>query len=315
MTTEDVIQVKALGKAFGDNLALHGLDLAVPRGSVFGLLGRNGAGKTTLLRAIMGLLAIDRGVVRVFGEELPKASIETRARVAYVPQSAQLFGELSLKQHARLLTRFYPRFDLALAAHFAERIDVEWERSLAKLSQGNQRKAAVVLALASGAELILLDEPAAGLDPLARRELYDLVIERLGEGGETTVVLSSHLVGDLERLADRVAIIDEGRTLRCDDVEAYSQGFVRVQVIFPGDVPPDFCLPGASATTREGSVARGVCELQRAGDALAQLEAQPELRVARYPLGLEEVFVDLVGPARREPHPDAISPAEFNHQS
>ncbi len=295
MKTELAVHAEGLCRAFGRQIALQDLDLEVPRGSVFGLLGRNGAGKTTLLRAVLGLLHADRGVARVFGADLLRAPIELRSRVAYVPQEARLFARLTLAKHADLLSRFYPRFDQEAARNLAHRLEVGWDRALGTLSMGNQRKAAAVLALASGADLIVMDEPAAGLDPLARRTLYDLLIERLGDGGEATVLLSTHLVADLERLADRVAIIDEGRTLRVDEVAGYTESFVRVQVIFPGEVPVDFELPGACKTFREGSVAIGVVEIGRAGVELAALEARSELRIRRFPLQLEDVFVELVG--------------------
>ncbi|MGK0484059.1 MAG: ABC-2 type transport system ATP-binding protein, partial [Planctomycetota bacterium] len=196
---------------------------------------------------------------------------------------------------ARLHTRFYPRFDIETARQLADRMAVDWKKSFGKLSQGNKRKAAVVLALASRADLLVMDEPAAGLDPIARRELYDVLIERMGSGGETTVLLSTHLVADLERLADRVAIIDGGRTLREGNVTAFTEELVRVQVIFPSDVPVGFAIPGARETTHEGAVALGIVDLAQAGDGLMELEHSSELRVTRFPLHLEDAFVELAG--------------------
>jgi len=147
----------------------------------------------------------------------------------------------------------------------------------------------------------VLDEPAAGLDPLARRDIYDLLIDRLGDGGEVTVLLSTHLVGDLERLADLVGVVDAGRTLRVDAVEGFTDmgagGYARVQVIFPGPAPSDFELMGAIETVRQGSVALGVVKYDEAREQLDRLEADPAVRVTRFPLTLEEVFVELVDPA------------------
>ncbi|MCB9896607.1 MAG: ABC transporter ATP-binding protein [Planctomycetes bacterium] len=296
MNTEHAVHVERLCKTFGPTTALDELDLAVPRGTVFGLLGRNGAGKTTLMRVIMGLLRPDRGEALVFGEDMRRAPIDLRARVAYVPQEVSLIARLDLARHADLLGHFYPRFDVDAARSLARRLDVDWDLAAGALSVGSRRKAAVVLALASGADLVVLDEPAAGLDPLARRALYELLIERLGEGGELTVLLSTHLVHDLERLADRVAILDAGRTLRVDDVEGFARSLVRLQVVFPDDVPRDFEIPGAETTRREGCVAVGVVDVVRAGGRLAELEARRDLRVTRFALGLEDVFVELVGP-------------------
>lgn len=300
MNRETVVYVEGLSKSFGDVLALDALNLSVPKGVVFGMLGRNGAGKTTLLRTVMGLLRSDKGLARVFGEDLRKARIGLRSRVAYVPQEAPLFGELTLEEHAGLFRHFYPRFDGAGLEVMAKRLDVDRKRPVGGLSVGNRRKAAVALAMASGAELLVLDEPAAGLDPFARREVYDLLIDRLGGECGATVLLSTHLVGDLERLADLVAVIDHGRALRVDEVDGYTDmhagGFARVQVLFEGDAPADFRVPGASETVLNGRVALGVTRLETSGAELAALEARPDLSVRRFPLTLEEVFIELVGP-------------------
>jgi len=299
---DNAIYVEGLTKSFGESRALDGISLQVPAGQVFGLLGKNGAGKTTLLRSVMGLLSPDAGLARVFGTSMTSAGLLLRSRVAYVPQEGALFGELSTKEHARLFRAFYPRFDEQALGRFAERLEVDMTKRVSGLSGGSRRKAAVALALASGADLLMLDEPAAGLDPAARRELYDLLIDRLGEGWGATIVLSTHLVGDLERLADQVAVIDRGRALRVDNVEGYTDmsagGFARVQVIFEGAAPLDFQIPGAKETVHNGRVALGVTQLAGNGEALIALEARPGVTVTRFALTLEEVFLELVASSR-----------------
>jgi len=288
-------------------LALDRLTLAVPRGSFCGLLGRNGAGKTTALRVALGLLRPDEGRARILGEEYATAPPELRARVAYVPQEVRLPARFTVSELALYLAGMYPGFDRARARLLAKRLEVPWERKVGTLSVGNRRKAACLLALASGARVLLLDEPAAGLDPIARRELSDVLIEMLSDelaaaDEGLTVVLSTHLVGDLERLASRVAFVDEGRVVLSEAIEALLAGFRRVQVVLDDveKAPSRLELPGVRHVRRSGSVIHAVVELPSEG-ALEPLRRTPGLRVEAFPLTLEEVFVEVVGPAPDDP--------------
>lgn len=287
--------------------ALDRFALAVPRGSFCGLLGRNGAGKTTALRVALGLLRPDEGCARILGEEYATAPPELRARVAYVPQEARLPGRFTVRELVLYLAGMYPGYDRARARLLAKRLEVPWDRKVGTLSVGNRRKAAGLLALASGARVLLLDEPAAGLDPIARRELSDVLIgmlsDEIADDDEgLTVVLSTHLVGDLERLASRVAFVDEGRVVLEEAVDELLGGFRRVQVVCDDGaaVPSRLELPGLRHVHRSGSVIHAVAEL-RSDDALESLRRTPGLRVETFPLTLEEVFVEVVGSAPDDP--------------
>lgn len=298
---EPVIEVRDLSKTFsGGVVALQGLDLAVERGAVYGLIGRNGAGKTTTIRILLGLLRANRGRARVLGTDMLRASPEERARVAYVSQDQQLHGWMTLGELCYYVSHFYRTWDAAYARDLARRFDLPWDRQVGLLSGGERRRVAIALAFAARPEVLLLDEPAAGLDPIARRELVDEIIDALGRGDGMTVLLSTHIISDLERVAEVVGIMERGhmvREARIDDLQTRSK---RVQVIFPEAPPEGFTIPGAVSSRADGPVVSAVVEMLSETQ-LDGIRALPGVRVNVFPLGLEEIFIELFGPkARRE---------------
>jgi ABC-2 type transport system ATP-binding protein len=289
------VEAEGLVKSFpGGVVAVDGLDLSVPRGCVYGLIGRNGAGKTTTLRLLAGLLRPERGSVRLLGADPLKASAEERARVAYVSQQQRLHGWMSTDEHAEYVRHFYPRWDGDFAARLAERFEIPRDRRIGELSGGQQRKAAILLALAARTDVILLDEPAGGLDPIARRDLVNEIIDVVSSGDGTTVLLSTHIISDLERVAEYVGILDEGRLIESGRLDELQGSARRVQVIFEGAPPADFEIPGAVRSTREGSVVSAVARI--ADDAaLDPVRRIPGARVQVFPLGLEDFYIELFG--------------------
>jgi ABC-2 type transport system ATP-binding protein len=206
--------------------ALNGVDLTIAPGSVLGLIGRNGAGKSTLIRAMLGLLQPLSGTALVFGEPALKLSDDAKSRIAYVPQQPEALAWLTAQQMLDFVGRFYPRWDSAFATSTLERWKIQPNRLLAKLSPGERQRVDLIRALASQPQLLVLDEPAAALDPVARRELLRELALRAGESG-TTVLFSTHIVSDLERVASEVAFLHEGKILlRCgvdDTKERYAR--------------------------------------------------------------------------------------------
>lgn len=290
---EPVIHARGLAKSFRNGaIALNGFHLHVGTGEVFGLIGRNGAGKTTALRLLMGLLRPDRGEARILGRSLWEAGRDHRQRIAYLSQSQQLPDWMSLEDLNRFTSRLYDRWDADLLRDLTRRWDLPRTTAIARLSGGNQRLAALALALASRPEVILLDEPAAGLDPIARRELNQCLIEALLHGDGCTILLSTHMLGDLERLATRVGIMDHGRVVADGVVEDWQRTMRRVQVVFPGDAPPpNFAIPGALRSTSLGPVVTALARVTDEGQ-LAGVRGLPGARVYVFPLTLEELFVD-----------------------
>jgi ABC-2 type transport system ATP-binding protein len=303
---DPAIQARDLGKTFpGGVVAVHGLDLQVPVGSVYGLIGRNGAGKTTALRLLTGLLRRDRGEALVLGRDLWTADSDHRARCAYVSQEQRLSPWMTVAELCRYGAYCYRRWDHDHARALARRWDLAWERPVGAMSGGEQRKAAILLALASRAEVLVLDEPAAGLDPVARRELLDELVDALALGDGRSVLLSTHLIADLERIAEEIGIMDRGRLVaggRLDELQATTR---RVQLVFPGDaVPAGFAIPGAIRSEASGPVLNAVVR-QASEPALAALAASSGARMQVFPLGLEQIVIDILGPtARPEPSQD-----------
>lgn len=294
------IEAQGLVKRFrGGVTAVDRVDLAIPKGTVYGLIGRNGAGKTTLLRLMMGLLRPSEGAVRVLGAELGSAPRAHRARVAYVSQQQPLPDWMTLEELCAYLAHFYEAWDPAYAQALAARFRLAADRPLGAFSGGEQRKAALLLALAARPEVLLLDEPAAGLDPIARRELIEELVDVLASGRECTVVLSTHIIADLERIAESIGIMDHGRIVASDRLDALQTGTKRVQVVVEGD-PRPVEIPGAVRTTTEGPVTTAIVRLSDPS-ALEKLRSTPGLRVNVFPLGLEDIFVELFGQQKEQP--------------
>jgi ABC-2 type transport system ATP-binding protein len=296
------IEVHDLGKTFpGGVVAVNGLDLEIPTDALYGLIGRNGAGKTTTIRMLMGLLRPDRGSARVLGADLLTAPRAVRARVAYVSQAQQLHAWMTLEELCHYASHFYEKWDTGYARDLARRIDVPWDRQVGLLSGGQQRNAAILLAFAARPDVLLLDEPAAGLDPVARRQFIDEIVDVLTRSEGCTVLFSTHILSDLERIAEYVGIMDRGRLVASGRLEDFQSKTKRVQVIFDNVSRPGFTMPVIPGTIRshvEGPVLTAVVRLESESQ-LDEARRIPGVRVNVFPVGLEEMFIDLFGPGAR----------------
>ncbi|WP_258308254.1 ABC transporter ATP-binding protein [Streptomyces sp. NWU339] len=206
------ISVSGLHKSFGRTRALDGLDLDVESGEVHGFLGPNGSGKSTTLRVLLGLLRADSGAARVLGRDPWADAVELHRRLAYVPGDVELWPGLTGGEAIDLLARLRGGLDRKRRTELIERFDLDPTKKGRAYSKGNRQKVAIVAALASDAELLLLDEPTAGLDPLMEVVFQDVIGEAKAAG--KTVLLSSHILAQVEKLADRVSIIRLGRTVQ-----------------------------------------------------------------------------------------------------
>lgn len=311
------IETHGLTKTFPGNVAaLRGLDMTVPAGAVYGLIGRNGAGKTTALRIAMGLLQPSSGTAHVLGVRMDRARATQRARTVYVPQASQFPPGMTLAQLCRYYSYFFPTWDTAAAQRIAHRFELPTDRPVSHLSGGEQRKAHIVLAFAARTQVLILDEPAAGLDPAARRQFIDEIIQLVSDD-ETdaasvasearrsvspcarisrTVLLSTHIIADLERLADHVGVMHKGQMLREARLEDLQSRVRRVQIIFAdAGPPPGFHIPGVLRQQQEGPVLTALVELQDES-ALDALRHDESLRVTEFPVPLEDLLIDLTGP-------------------
>lgn len=209
VATEPVIFAQNLVKTFGSSRALDGVNLEVTHGEVHGFLGPNGAGKSTTMRVLLGLLRADGGTVRLFGGDPWKDAVELHRRLAYVPGDVELWPQLTGGQAIDLLARLRGTMDHRRRDDLCERFDLDPTKKARTYSKGNRQKVALISALTSDVDLLLLDEPTAGLDPLME-VVFQQTIQEAKEAGRT-VLLSSHILSQVEALADRVSIVRRGR--------------------------------------------------------------------------------------------------------
>lgn len=203
-----VIEIRGLKKAFGKVAVLNGLNMTVEQGQVYGFLGRNGAGKSTTLRVLVGILEKGAGSVELFGQPMLNKNTTLRQKIGYVAQEQNFYGWMTPSALGAFVRGFYPSWDEALYQRLLEALELPKTRKIETFSGGMKAKQGLALALAHRPPLLILDEPTAGLDPVARREFLQIVREQSRE--RTTVLFSSHLIDEVERAADRVGIIDEG---------------------------------------------------------------------------------------------------------
>jgi len=206
-----VISCSQVVKTFGPTRALDGLDLEVRAGEVHGFLGPNGAGKTVTMRILLGLLRQDEGEVRLFGGDPWDDAVALHRRLAYVPGDTNLWPNLTGGEVIDLLGELRGGLDEQRRASLVDRFDLDPRKKARSYSKGNRQKVALIAALASDAELLVLDEPTAGLDPLMEAVFQDCIVDARGEG--RTALLSSHILGQVERLCDRVTIIRRGQSV------------------------------------------------------------------------------------------------------
>lgn len=287
----EIIEVRGLRKKFEGLDVLRGLDMNVREGQIYGFLGRNGAGKSTTIRILVGILTVGEGAVKLFGESMSSSNHALRQRIGYVAQEQHFYPWMTPKTLGDFVRGFYPHWDDARYSKLLSLLELP-DRKVGNFSGGMMAKQALALALAHNPPLLVLDEPTAGLDPVARREFFRIVREQTKERN-TTVFFSSHLVEEVERLADQVGIIDHGKMLYQGPLAVLSQQVKKLQNLPPGlELEPEFLLLQKEETAL---VAR--CEQPEKFEELQR--KHPELLIASMPL--EDIFVDFVTQGRTKP--------------
>jgi ABC-2 type transport system ATP-binding protein len=303
---EPAIVTRGLTKHYGEVEALVDLDLEVQRGEVFGFLGPNGAGKSTTIRVLLDLLRPTRGTATVLGHDSHADGLEVRRRTGYVPGDLALYPKLTGRQVLAYLGSLRGGVDWAHVEELAERLQSDLDRRVGDLSTGNRQKVGLIQAFMHRPDLLVLDEPNAGLDPLVQQELIALMREARDEG--RTVFLSSHTLSEVERVADRVGIIREGRLVVVERVDALkSRAVRRLELHFAAPVPTDLFagVPGVQEAVVEGSLARlrfegSVNQVLHA--ALAHEVVELHTREA----DLEEIFLAFYRGDRTEPRAGVV---------
>jgi ABC-2 type transport system ATP-binding protein len=238
-----VIQIHHLTRFYGSKAALNQVSLDVPRGIVLGLVGANGAGKTTLIKHILGLLRAQRGSVRVFGLDPVRSAVPVLGRLGYLSEDRDLPPWMSVAELLRYSRAFYPRWDAAYAEELRHRFQLPETARIRHLSKGELAKAGLLVALAHRPELLVLDEPSSGLDPIVRREMLEAVVRAVAEEGRT-VLFSSHLLDEIARVSDRVAMIAQGHLVLEGALHEILESHHRLVVRLPAGRPGPPSLPG-----------------------------------------------------------------------
>ena len=287
----DAIDVAGLVKRFGTRAVLDSIDLRVPRGQVIGLLGLNGSGKSTLIKCLLGLLKADEGSATVLGTDAWQLADREKARIGYVPQEATLYPWLTVRQTVAYVSSFYSRWDRAWGEELLRRWDLPLGHRVGPLSVGQKQKLALVLALGHRPELLILDEPVASLDPVARRWFLETVLETAADGAGT-VLFSTHITSDLERVASHVALLREGKVMFHDEIDVLKDRVKRLRIEAQADLPADLHLPG---TLRQEVRGRQALVTIDGVDAalVAGVRERFAAEVVVDNLNLEEIFLEL----------------------
>jgi ABC-2 type transport system ATP-binding protein len=284
-----VVDIRNVTRSFGDKVALDDVTFRVATGSVVGLVGENGAGKTTLIKHILGLLKAQSGSVRVFGADPVADPVGVLARVGYLSEEPDMPGWMRVRELIRYVAAFYPTWDHNYAEQLRLEFALDPNAKIKHLSKGQRARAGLLVALAYRPQLLLLDEPSSGLDPIVRRDILGAIVRTIADEGRT-VLFSSHLLGEVERVSDQVAMIKSGRILFCDALDRVKTLHARLTLRFedPRRSPPS--LPGALSWDGSGCEWTALCagqanQLQSAAAALgARIVEQSSV-------SLDEIFI------------------------
>ena len=252
-----VIEIEKLTKSYGSHRGIVDIDLEVEEGEAFGFLGPNGAGKTTTIRTLLDHIRPTSGRARVFGIETTVDPVAIHRRIGYLPGEFTLYDKLTGGQTIEYFANLRGGVDRLYQADLIARLDIDATRRFREYSKGNKQKIGLVVALQHRPDLLVLDEPTSGLDPLVQQTFYEVIREAKAEG--RTIFLSSHILSEVERTCDRVAIVRDGRLIRVDRVEALRDlAHHQVEIVFTSDVPrAEFeGLPGVSELVAEDHTLR-----------------------------------------------------------
>ncbi|MDB4222566.1 ABC transporter ATP-binding protein [Granulosicoccus sp.] len=296
-TADPVLQLNDVHKSFGSLKVLDGLNIAVYPGEVFGFLGRNGAGKSTAIRLLMGITQCDTGHINVFGKPLKDDLIGIRQKVGYVAQDQNMYPWMTPKVLSKFVKSFYPAWDEKRYQQLINDFELPPKRRIGTFSGGMKAKLALTLALATRPQLLILDEPTAGMDPVARREFLDLVREQTVNDGSTTF-FSTHLIDEIEAIADRIGIVESGKAIYDGALDPLRNSInswsIPKEHYVAGDLPGQFALNRLKVLKEGERQGRWVITLQFSEDALASTEIVLNEGWRNEPMSLEDVFIAVV---------------------
>jgi len=298
---ETVVRLDGVTRRFGATTALLDVSLRVPRGTVFGLVGVNGAGKTTLIKHVLGLLRARTGRVRVFGLDPVADPVGVLSRIGYLSEEKDLPDWMRVDELLHYTRAFYATWDDGYAEELRQAFELDPARKIKHLSRGQRARAGLLVALAHRPEILVLDEPSTGLDPIVRRDILAAIIRTISDEGRT-VLFSSHLLDEVERVCDRVTMIDRGRIVLSGELDHLKASYHCLTVRFDAPQPQPPQIPGALVWQGAGHEWTAVCNGRL--DSLQAAVAQAGARIVeRRAPSLDEIFVAQVGrecPAEEE---------------
>lgn len=291
--TATVASISHVSRRFGRLIALNDVSFDIPRGCVFGLVGENGAGKTSLIKMMLGMLRPNAGEVRVFGEDPVRAPEAVLSQLGYLSEDRDLPDWMRLHELIRYTRAFYPSWDDAYAQELMDMFGLDLNAKIGKLSRGQRAQAGLVTALSYRPPMLLLDEPSSGLDAAVRRDILGAIIRTVAEEGRT-VLFSSHLLDEVERVADQIAMIHQGKLVLNGSLDAVRAQHQRLVLRCPAGAP---ALPGQLACEGHGQEWVAIVEGDRAATVAAAQASGAEILDVTGP-SLEDVFVARVGTGR-----------------
>jgi len=301
---DTVVEVRNLVKYFDGRCVLDGVSLAVPRGCIYGLLGRNGSGKTTMIRILLGLEPPTRGQTFVLGEDSMRLSAKAHGRVGYVAEGHHLIQSYKVRRLVGLCKGLSLQWNEELFGHLMEMFRLPMDRKVRELSAGMRAQLNLSLAMAIDPELLILDDPTLGLDTVARRQFLELAIDVIQRQGRT-ILFSSHILGDVERIADRIGVLVAGKLVVDCTLEQLKSRIRRLRVIFPRQAPEDLYITEIVNQQRQGremilTVANWNPQKQ------AILETFCPESCTDLPMTLEDIFIECTRPASALPQESEV---------
>lgn len=286
-----IVEISQLRRTYNSKTVLTNITASIEQGDVIALLGKNGAGKTTLLETILGFALPEDGEVRLFGTPSCDINVEEKQRIGFVPQQDELLEQINPYEHLAMFARFQPNWDQELCNRLCQSWEIPLTTRISKLSLGQRQKLSIILAICHRPQLLVLDEPVASLDPIARRqflaELINIAVDQ-----QTAIIFSSHIVTDMERVANKVWLLKHKTLFWQGELDTLKESIVRLHIVAETTLPQPLNLSNTLREVHQGKTAIVTVQRWHAAELNAlQQQLQAQIRVEH--LNLEDIFLEL----------------------